>query len=215
MSNATRSLLIVVAAGAAAFLALKMRESGEGANYEFEAEAPGVFDSPLEFAREIFTELTMNNAEALQHPNVQAVLRLIRKGEGTADDRGYSRLVGGGQFNGFNDHPRQRVHLPRLNIYSTAAGAYQILERTWEEVRRAASLIDFTPSSQDLAAVQLLRRRNALADVLGGRIEAALEKISWEWASLPPYRYSGQGTLRLADAKAYFVTAGGLIGDIA
>jgi muramidase (phage lysozyme) len=206
-----RSLLIIAAAGAAAFAALKLRESGEsGAGFlSFPA-----LDSPLEFAREVLTDMTMSNADALENPNVRAMLALIRKGEGTADAAGYSRLVGGGEFASFAGHPRIHVYIRRLNIWSTAAGAYQIRLPTWEEVRRTAALRDFSPRSQDLAAVQLIRGRGVLSAVMDGQLDAALEKLSYEWASLPPYRYAGQGTLTLANAKAFFVAAGGQTGDI-
>lgn len=151
----------------------------------------------------------MTNNQALQHPNVRAMLMLIRTGEGTADNGGYSRLVGGGSFSGWDDHPRQSVYLKRLGTSSTAAGAYQILSRTWNMVKLQAGLTDFTPESQDIAAVQLIRNRGALADVLRGDLDAALRKLSWEWASLPPYRYSGQGNMTAARAADLFANFGG------
>ena len=153
----------------------------------------------------------MTNAEALGSANVQAFLRLIRRGEGTADAGGYSRLVGGGSFSGWADHPRRLVKIERLGISSTAAGAYQILSRTWDMVKMQAGLDDFSPASQDLAAVQLIRNRGALADVLAGRIEAALRKCSWEWASLPPWRYGGQGTINMERALGLFAEYGGAV----
>lgn len=152
----------------------------------------------------------MTNIDALQNSNVRAMLALIRRGEGTADSGGYSRLVGGGSFASWADHPRQSVALPRLGINSTAAGAYQILSRTWDVVRLQAGIPDFSPASQDIAAVQLIRNRGALADVLAGRFEDALRKLSYEWASLPPWRYGGQGMINMDRALAILESSVGV-----
>lgn len=149
-----------------------------------EGEGVSVLDPVTDFV----DTWDMTNAEAMGNRQVQAFLMLIRRGEGTADTAGYSRLVGGGSFSGWADHPRRLVKIDRLGISSTAAGAYQILSRTWDMVRVQAGLADFSPASQDLAAVQLIRNRGALADVLAGRISAALRKVSYEWASMPPWR---------------------------
>jgi len=141
--------------------------------------------------------------------NLAAFLAMIRAGEGTAGPNGYRTLVGGGLFYGYADHPRQSVYLPSLGIHSTAAGAYQFLARTWDSIR--GNLPDFSPASQDAAAVALIKRRGAYADVLAGRLALALEKCSWEWASLPPFRYSGQGTLSAGRASQIYADAGGHI----
>ncbi|MCK6388594.1 MAG: glycoside hydrolase family 104 protein [Zoogloea sp.] len=167
--------------------------------------------SILDPVTDILETYDMTNAEALNNANVRAFLGLIRKGEGTADAGGYARIVGGGSFSGWEDHPRRLVKIDRLGISSTAAGAYQILSRTWDMVRLQAGLRDFSPASQDLAAVQLIRNRGALADVLAGRIEAALRKCSYEWASLPPWRYGGQGTMNMERALGLFENYGGAL----
>ncbi|CAM4377987.1 Endolysin [Comamonas aquatilis] len=89
-------------------------------------------------------------------------------GEGTDNgrqpirDRGYDVLVGGGQFSGYADHPRQLIDLPRLKIKSTAAGRYQLLSRYFDAYKRLLGLKDFSPLSQDLIAIQQIRERRAL-----------------------------------------------------
>lgn len=158
----------------------------------------------------LYTDLTMTNLDALQNQNVQAFLAVIRRGEGTADADGYRRLVGGALFDSYADHPRLRVFISRLGQSSTAAGAYQFLESTWDEVAGKLGLPDFSPTSQDIAAIERLRYRRALADVLAGRIDQALSKCSWEWASLPPYRYGGQGVLNADQARNLYTAAGGI-----
>lgn len=141
--------------------------------------------------------------------NVSAFLQLIRAAEGTAGINGYQMLVGGELFEGYTDHPRREVYIARLGLSSTAAGAYQILSRTWDEIR--SGLPDFGPASQDAAAIRLIARRGAIEDVRAGRLGSALEKCSWEWAGLPPFRYSGQGTLTAARAAEIFAQAGGVV----
>ncbi len=152
--------------------------------------------------------------EALASPNVQAFLRAIRLGEGTSDANGYRRIVGGELFDSFTDHPRKRVWIKAYNVWSTAAGAYQMLAQTWDEMRVRYALPDFSPASQDLAAVGLIARRGALDDVLAGRIEAAIAKCAAEWASLPGSPY-GQRTERLDAVLAEYRKYGGAFEHVA
>lgn len=145
---------------------------------------------------------------ALRSPNVRAFLRAIRLGEGTADADGYRRIVGGELFDDFSDHPRKRVWIERYGVWSTAAGAYQFIASTWDEMRAKYGLPDFSPASQDRAAVGLLIRRKALDDVIAGRIEQAIEKCRLEWASLPGSPY-GQRTESMQRVLDTYVAAGG------
>lgn len=142
--------------------------------------------------------------------NVRAFLAMIRAGEGTADAGGYSRLFGGQQFTSFADHPRVKVTriFAGKPITSTAAGAYQFLVGTWDECAAALDLPDFSPASQDAAAVYLIRRRGALADVKAGNFAEAVRKCAKEWASLPGSPY-GQPTKTLAQAMATYKANGG------
>ena len=103
---------------------------------------------------------------ALADANVQAFLRVIREGETDQTDAAYRTIVGGGLFDSFDDHPRKFVYVQLFNVRSSAAGAYQFLSRTWDECAAALQLPDFSPAMQDLAAVFLIRRRGALADVI-------------------------------------------------
>lgn len=140
---------------------------------------------------------------ALAEPNVRAFLRVIREGESSQVESAYLTIVGGGLAASYVDHPRKLIKLERLGVSSTAAGAYQFLSRTWDECVKALDLPDFSPSSQDLAAVFLISRRGALGDVIAGRIEAAIAKCNREWASLPGSPY-GQPVMTMAKALAVF-----------
>jgi muramidase (phage lysozyme) len=145
------------------------------------------------------------------HVNVAAFLRVIRVGEGTNDEDGYRRIFAGELFNGWADHPRKTVtaRLGGKPITSTAAGAYQFLSRTWDECAVALGLNDFSPHSQDLAALFLIERRKALDDVIAGRIEQAIAKCNREWASLPGSPY-GQPVKTMAQALETYRRNGGL-----
>lgn len=123
--------------------------------------------------------------EYLANTNVKAFLKAIRLGEGTVDDVGYRRIVGGELFTDYSHHPNKRVWIRRYNVWSTAAGAYQIIYSTWHGLVDKYKFADFTPHSQDLAAVGLIVGRKAIYDVLSGNIHAAILKCGWEWASLP------------------------------
>lgn len=147
---------------------------------------------------------------ALDHPNVKAFLRAIRLGEGTADEGGYQRIVGGDQFTTFDDHPRQRVWIERYKVWSTAAGAYQIIVPTWDGLVEKYGFKDFSPLTQDLAAVALIKGRGALQDVIEGRFTTAVEKCGKEWASLPGSPY-GQRTETLASVEAEYLKHGGTL----
>lgn len=142
--------------------------------------------------------------DVLDLPNVQAWLRLIRWCEGTAGPDGYRTMFGGGLIEDFEDHPRRAItrKLGGKPITSTAAGAYQFLEGTWDECVKALDLPDFSPGSQDVAALYLTKRRRALSDVIGGRWGTAIELCNKEWASLPGSPY-GQPTKKLADCLTY------------
>ena len=143
--------------------------------------------------------------------NLAAFLRVIREGETSQDDNAYRTIVGGGYFDSFADHPRKLVYIPSLGVSSTAAGAYQFLSRTWDGVAKRLGLPDFSPESQDKAAVELIRQRGALADVEAGRLEDAIRKCNKEWASLPGSPY-GQHTISLARCKSVYETYGGTYG---
>lgn len=155
-------------------------------------------------------------ADALAHPNVRAMLAVIRRGEGTADADGYKRMFGGKLFSSFADHPRQ-VQCFTLKsggrLCSSAAGAYQFLSASWDETRRAMSLPDFSPASQDRGAVGRMAARGALADVIAGRLALAMTKLSYEWASLPGSPY-GQPVISAATARSVFLAAGGRIDGV-
>lgn len=111
--------------------------------------------------------------------NMRAMLDTISWAEG-AD---YNTLFGSSTFSSYEDHPRRTI--TKGGFSSTAAGRYQFLSTTWDEVAAQLKLPDFSPESQDLAAVQLIKNRGAFDAVEAGDIPQALLSLSYEWASLP------------------------------
>jgi muramidase (phage lysozyme) len=156
--------------------------------------------------------------------NVQAFLMMLRYAEGTAGPDGYRTLFGGRLFEGFDDHPRVAVQFRNRAgqvLWTTAAGAYQAMAisqkpdgtytrtDTWDRVKARLQLPDFSPESQDAFAVELIRERGALGDVMAGRLASAIRKCAPVWASLPGAGYN-QPERQLASLQSAFQSAGGI-----
>ncbi len=147
--------------------------------------------------------------------NVAAFLDMLSFAEGTirfGDQDGYNVMVGGKTFDSYHDHPRQLVWLPAYNINSSAAGRYQFLTRTWDDLAKRFNLPDFTPTSQDLGAVHLIRQCKALSLIHEGRIREAIHACRRIWASLPGAGY-GQRELAADELLQVYHDAGGVSVD--
>jgi muramidase (phage lysozyme) len=129
---------------------------------------------------------------------VRAFLDAIAFAEGTHGS--YNMMYGGKTFSSFSDHPRVWRASPwgTPGVGSDAAGRYQFKSTSWDEARQKLGLKDFSPVSQDRAAVYLMQRKGAYAyeNVKNAqdrnRFNAATSSLSYVWASLPPQRYKGQ-----------------------
>lgn len=152
-----------------------------------------------------------NLIAALENANVQAFLHAIRLGEGTSADIGYKTIVGGSSFNDFSHHPNVRIFIRRYGVWSTAAGAYQIINKTWLALVREYGFENFSPDNQDQAAVALIIEKHALEDILSGDPATAAKKCNAVWASLPGSA-SGQRTVHLPFFIAEYQKYGGAIG---
>jgi lysozyme len=168
--------------------------------------------------------------EARAEQNVRAFLAMIKTAEGTADANGYRALFGHTTrrprlFDSFADHPRVATRFTDKagrQRWTSAAGAYQFMAvspipgggstrvDTWDNVQRALGLPDFSPESQDRAAVELIRRRGALGDVRAGRFAQAVGKVRAEWASLPGAGYD-QPERTLEAVQTAYLRAGGTL----
>lgn len=138
--------------------------------------------------------------------NLSAFLLMIQYAEGTIGPNAYRMMYGGGLFNDYSRHPNTPI--TKYGITSTAAGAYQFLYSTWLGLQKELKLPDFSPPSQNKGAIELIRRRGALADVLAGRFTQAIHKCRKEWASLPGAGY-GQQERSIKSLALVYVKAGG------
>lgn len=133
---------------------------------------------------------------ALANPNAQKYLRMIAQAEGTYKDASsdpYRVAFGGSTFDDLSKHPnvlRTFTQTDGKANKTSAAGAYQFLGSTWGDVAGKLGLHDFSPRSQDLAALELIRRNGSLQDVLDGRFDAAVQRDGKTWASLPSSPYA-------------------------
>lgn len=161
--------------------------------------------------------------------NVAAFLYMIRRAEHTAADvasgADYGTFYGGARFSDFSNHPvitgeLSPVKLPESMCrnagyssgvcYSSAAGAYQFIKPTWlAQQRKVPYLTDFSPASQDQAAIRLLDQIGALKYVRSGEIETAIRLAGSQWASLPGST-AKQGAKTMQTALAYFADGGGV-----
>lgn len=146
--------------------------------------------------------------------NIAAFLAALRASEGTASQADPFRVVFGygHTLQSLADHPYftgEWLGAPFAGgNWSTAAGAYQINRRTWAPLKQRLQLPDFSPASQDAAAIELVREKGALEDVKAGRFGAAVNKVRRVWASLPGAGY-GQGERDLDWLTAQYESAGG------
>jgi len=143
-------------------------------------------------------------------------LDLIAFAEGTStspytQNDGYDVIVNGmdghHEFTDYSDHPfadgRPGIVFTRNGDRSTAAGRYQFLLRIWNDYKGSLGLTDFSPVFQDRLALQMIRERHAIADILAGNIESAIQKCSGGWASLPGNNY-GQGGKSMAGLLDFY-----------
>jgi hypothetical protein len=123
---------------------------------------------------------------ALQNPNVRKMLDVIASAEGVK--HGYNTIFGNSRLANLSAHPNLRKKFTQTDgreNYTTAAGRYQFLNKTWNNLAKTYGLDDFSPKNQDLGAVALIAGRGALNDVLNGNFKGAIGKLGSEWASLP------------------------------
>lgn len=151
--------------------------------------------------------------------NEQAYLDMVAACEGTAGDYGYRALFGYTPSNnrvfdnGYATHPNIRVPYTDLSgnpIYSTAAGRYQIIFSTFKDLQAKLGTVDFSPTTQDAMALRLIADAGAGDDVRAGNLQAAIDKTSGIWASLPASHYA-QPKRTYDFAELAYTNAGGTV----
>lgn len=141
----------------------------------------------------------------LENPYVLAFLDTIADAEGVR--HGYRTGFGNEFLDDLSDHPRTRKEFTQTDgqkNLSSAAGRYQFLEDTWDDVSGRLGLADFTERNQDLGALELIRRRGVLDEIAQGKFDNAFSKLGVTWASLPssPYKQPKQSNKFVTDALA-------------
>lgn len=178
----------------------------------------------FEDAFNVMTEQSANVDQGTADANIAAFLQVIKQSEGTATQADPYRVVYGygHAIQDYSDHPaitgewRGEVLSDRMcalagfgpGCKSTAAGAYQINRPTWLDIKGKLGLTDFSPQSQDAAAINLIASCGALEDVKAGRFNEAVRKCRNKWASLPG-NSAGQGQRTYAQLGQWFTQAGG------
>lgn len=169
---------------------------------------------------------TSSPSELLKNPRVRALLDTIAFAEGTRGNGDYKRVVYGTVIGPANPNlPYDRSLVGKRNVLvgdlqrhpnllvqvapglrSSAAGRYQFLNTTWSGL----GMKDFSPRSQDLAAIKLMQRRGMIAPLLRGDFNGAIHKGAPEWASLPTASggsYYGQGAKSLSSLRSVYAKA--------
>ena len=139
-------------------------------------------------------------------PRLSAFLATIRWAEtGTSEPESYRKLVFNGTFDNFSTHPLKKQCAPinGKTVCSTAAGAYQMLDKSWYDLQPKLNLKDFSPASQDKMAIEYIRRNNALADIKAGKFDTAACKVGRVWASLICNSYN-QNPRTIEELRNYY-----------
>ncbi len=138
----------------------------------------------------------------------KALLDTIAYCEGTkgVSEDGYNVLFTGRTITNCEAHPNTTICSGGL--CSTAAGRYQFLDTTWNGLK----LPNFRPESQTTGAMTLISWRKATipADrpMTATELANLMDKISYEWASLPPGRY-GQPSKTQSQVRAEYCKLAG------
>lgn len=166
--------------------------------------APPLLPPPDQNAIDQAVSDTMNSPDP-----VSAFLAVIRKFESNND---YSILYGGGHITDFSRFPyTSAADAPIITMgqfagqHSTAAGAYQINLRTYNDFATRLGITDFYPPSQDKLGLAILRDTGAYDAILAGDIESAFNLASKRWASMPAST-AGQNPQRMATVVSWFDT---------
>lgn len=129
--------------------------------------------------------------ELLKSPEGRAFLKMIQDSEGGR----YNVAFGNKTFNSYSQHPNISTRFQTLEKdgngnyktdVSTAAGAYQILKPTWDAVAKKYGLKDFSPDSQDRAALYLALEKPGMYDAIkAGDVRKMVGLVNNIWTSLP------------------------------
>ncbi|MCA9591009.1 MAG: glycoside hydrolase family 104 protein [Myxococcales bacterium] len=133
----------------------------------------------------------------------KALLDTIATAEGTRGrgEDGYNVIFTYKYFSSCTQHPR-RV-MCSGGLCSDASGRYQFLSTTWSRL----GLPSFNPENQERGALKLVSQRGVSVPpsraMSATEFSNAMDRISYEWASLPPGRY-GQPSYSLSAMRSRY-----------
>lgn len=124
-------------------------------------------------------------------PEGRGLLAAIRGPEASGQ---YDVIYGGRHFNNMSHHPHVSVPIqsgPNQGQTSSAAGAYQFLAPTWDDISKRYGLQDFSAPSQDygawMLANEVYRKKTGgdLTEALkAGKLQDVAHTLSGTWTSL-------------------------------
>jgi muramidase (phage lysozyme) len=127
----------------------------------------------------------------------KAFLDTIAQGESP----GYDVMYGGQKFSDFSRHPHSAQ--TANGVSSDAAGRYQFLGSTWDELQKKYGYKDFSQANQDAAAWQYAgdiyktKTGGSLEEALSSgdpaRVNAAAQVLNQTWTSLPGGKEQSKG----------------------
>ncbi|MGK7923960.1 MAG: peptidoglycan DD-metalloendopeptidase family protein [Spirulina sp.] len=134
---------------------------------------------------------------------IRAFLDVISWAEtGSIGEASYTVIVfkGGNRIKNFSTHPfvgggwkanQNCAFIKRAGkrICSSASGRYQIMDFNYRSLTKNRIIRDFTPASQDKAAIYYLQQKGVLKDIAFGNFERAACKVGGHWASFPCNNY--------------------------
>ena len=147
-----------------------------------------------------------NTAMPAMSKGWQKLSKVLRTGEGTLGDSGYTTMFTGAKFTDTSKHPRLLHSSGKLR--SDAAGAYQFLSTTWDSAKNALGLKDFSPASQEAAGRYLTQKRGVDPDKEITDFQTfknTLDKLAPEWASMP---YQGVSPKGFGKGSSYYGQGG-------